>query len=253
MDEETLNLLVDLHIHNPRQGPGSSSSSQRAIDIIKAHLKMDQKLQIADIGCGTGNGTQHLANSFDAQIYAIDFLQPFLSQLEQNIQGTKAAKEITTLCQSMDNISLEPASLDLIWSEGAIYNIGFEKGIQYFKKFLKPKGIMAISEITWTTKQRPDEINDYWQTQYPQISTADHKIKQLSETGLSLIGYFTLDASCWLKEYYSELETNFESFLAHHQGSDKAKAIIEAEQAEITLYRKYQDYYSYGFYIAQKC
>ena len=47
------------------------------------------------------------------------------------------------------------------------------------------------------------------------------------------------------------LENTFAGFLARNN-SDDAKSIVEAEQHEIALYKKYSAYYSYGFYIAQK-
>ena len=39
------------------------------------------------------------------------------------------------LAASMEDLPFESSYFDLIWSEGAIYNIGFEKGIKTWKPF----------------------------------------------------------------------------------------------------------------------
>jgi hypothetical protein len=36
--------------------------------------------------------------------------------------------------------------------------MGFEQGVAYWKRFLKPGGILAVSEITWLTATRPKAI-----------------------------------------------------------------------------------------------
>jgi ubiquinone/menaquinone biosynthesis C-methylase UbiE len=63
---------------------------------------------------------------------------------------------------SMDNLPFQSEELDLIWSEGAIYNIGFERGLNEWRRYLKPGGYIAVSESSWFTDERPAEINDFW-------------------------------------------------------------------------------------------
>ena len=46
----------------------------------------------------------------------------------------------------MDNLPFQNEELDLIWSEGAIYNIGFERGMNEWNKYLKKGGFIAVSE-----------------------------------------------------------------------------------------------------------
>lgn len=245
-------LLIDLHKGNKRQGPGSDDSTKLAINLAGLN-DSPKKLNIADIGCGTGVSTLTLAKSLNAKITAIDLFDEFLQILQTNAQGKKLEDKIITLKASMDNLSFDKESLDVIWSEGAIYNMGFKKGISYFKQFLKKNGILAVSEITWLTNERPQEIENHWQNEYPEIATASQKIKILEDQGFKLIGYFPLSQKCWIDNYYNSLEQGFDDFLARNSNTNKAKSIIKNEIKEIELYKKYQDYYSYGFYIARKC
>ena len=243
-------LLIDLHKDGLRQGPGSDADTIKAIQL--AAIDRSQPLKIADIGCGTGASTIILAKELNANIIAVDFLSDFLDILQTRANNNNVVDKIRTLNCSMDALPFTDNEFDIIWSEGAIYNIGFEEGVATWKQFLKPKGKIILSEITWLTDKRPKELETYWDNAYPQIATASEKISILERLGFCPEGYFYLPKDCWIDTYYRPLQKRFESFLEKYHHSDQAKAVVEAEQEEIALYEKYNEYYSYGFYIAQK-
>ena len=243
-------LLVDLHKGAKRQGPGGDAETEKAIGL--AGINRDMPLRIADIGCGTGASTLILARLLHAKITAIDFLPEFIDVLTARAQNDGVEDKITPLCASMEVLPFEDEEFDVIWSEGAIYNIGFGKGVADWKRYLKPGGLLIASEITWLTNSRPSELQDHWNNEYPEIDTASTKIKILEENGYTPIGYFVLPEHCWLDNYYEPMRTSFEAFLSRHGDSEEALAIIEAERHEIELYEKYKAYYGYGVYIARK-
>lgn len=250
MTENELALLLDLHLPQARQGPGGVAETERMIEL--AGLEPNTPLKIADIGCGTGASTLTLASRLNAEIRAVDFLQGFLDELETRAKQQQLDSGITSLCASMDDLPFEDESFDVIWSEGAIYNMGFSKGVVDWKRFLKPEGLLVVSEITWLTEQRPTELERYWQAAYPEIDTASAKLKALEQNGYSPVGYFPLPESCWLENYYQPLVDSFEAFLTRNGHSEQAQAIVDAEHQEIALYKKHKAYYSYGVYIARK-
>ena len=247
---EDYQLLIDLHKRSKRQGPGGDAEIKRAIDL--AMIDPSTPLKIADIGCGTGGTTIFLAQTLNAKITAVDFLPEFIEILESKAKQERLTDVIDPIVCSMDNLQFDDEEFDVIWSEGAIYNMGFKNGVEYWKRFLKPNGLLAVSEITWTTENRPAEIQKYWETAYPEIDTASSKIKILENSGYSPIGYFVLPEYCWIDNYYLPLKNGFPSFLERNDNSEDAKAIVESEKKEISLYEKYKQYYSYGFYIAKK-
>ena len=247
---ENYQLLIDLHKRAKRQGPGGDAETSKAIDL--AMIDSLAPIKIADIGCGTGSAAMVLARSLNARITAVDFLPDFVEVLKANAENEGLSKKINPIVCSMDNLQFDTEEYDVIWSEGAIYNIGFENGIRDWKRFLKPGGLLVVSEITWTTNDRPFEIQKYWESEYPEISTASSKISILENRGYSPVAYFVLPERCWLDNYYRPMQNSFAEFLSRNANNEQAQAIVEAEKKEIALYEKFKKNYSYGVYIARK-
>ncbi len=247
---EDLKLLVDLHKRAKRQGPGGEAETEKAIDL--AMIDSSAPLRIADIGCGTGSSTLVLARLLNASITAVDFLPDFLEVLETKAEKLRVSEKISSLSCSMENLPFGDEEYDVIWSEGAIYNIGFEQGVRAWSRFLKTEGVLVVSEITWITAVRPSELEDYWEKAYPEIATASSKIGILEKHGYSPIAYFVLPEHCWLENYYRPLQSSFGDFLKRNDNSEKAQTIVAAEKWEIALYEKYKTHFSYGVYIARK-
>lgn len=244
-------LLIDLHRHAARQGPGGEAETKRAMEL--AGLDRSRHVTIADIGCGTGASTILLAQELDADIVAVDFLPAFLDELQARAKDHGVADRITTLNGSMDALPFAFGEFDVIWSEGAVYNMGFEAGVSAWRRFLKPGGSLIVSEITWLSAMKPPELQSHWERVYPEIDVASTKIAVLERHGYSPEAYFVLPAHCWLENYYRPMERRFDAFLERHGQSDEAKAIVETEKHEIALYEKYRAYFGYGVYVAKTC
>jgi ubiquinone/menaquinone biosynthesis C-methylase UbiE len=247
---DDLQLLVDLHRHGRRQGPGGDAETEQALDL--ARVDRTAPMQVADIGCGTGASTLVLARLLNARITAVDVLPEFLKVLRERAESMGVAERITTLACSMDSLPFADGDFDILWSEGAIYNIGFAQGVAAWRRFLKPGGLLVASEITWLTDSRPEELEQYWQAEYPEIDVASAKIRILERHGYSPIGYFVLPERCWLEEYYRPLQSRMAAFCGCNDDTEAVRAIVNAEQREIALYEQYNLFYGYGFYIARK-
>lgn len=243
-------LLIDLHREAERQGPGGDAETKRALEL--AGLDRSRPLKIADIGCGSGASTLLLARELDAHITAVDFLPEFLDELQIRARNHGVGDKISTLNCSMDDLPFAEREFDVIWSEGAIYNMGFEAGVSTWRRFLKPGGMLIVSEITWLSAKRSAEIQSHWQSEYPEIDLASAKFRILERHGYCPEAYFVLPRHCWLENYYRPLQNRFDAFLERHGHSEPAMAIVAAEKCEIALYEKYSDCYSYGVYVAKK-
>ncbi len=245
-----LDLLVDLHRQAQRQGPGGGHETRLAITL--SGLRAKKGLKIADVGCGTGASARILARELDAVVTAVDFLPAFVHDLDGAVAREGLGERIEGVVASMEDLPFDEQSFDAMWSEGAIYNMGFTKGVGAWRCFLKPHGILAVSELTWLTQARPAELERHWMQEYPEVDTASAKMAVLEENGFSPVGYFALPRRCWLDNYYRPLQARFASFLSRHGDSEAATALVAAEQDEIALYERNAAFVSYGFYVARR-
>lgn len=251
MTMDALELLIDLHQPNPRQGPGGDAQTELALHLTG--LDPAAPLTVADIGCGTGAATLALARLLPrAQITAVDFLAPFLAKLQQRGEAAGVADRVVPLQASMSELPFADAQFDLLWSEGAIYNMGFENGVKGWRRFLKPGGVLVASELTWTTATRPPELQAFWDAAYPEVATAADKMAVLERHGYSPQGYFVLPETCWRDAYYRPLQAAFADFLNRHGHSEAATAVVAEHEQEIALYDAHAAHYSYGVYVAQR-
>ena len=249
MTEDDLALLADLHRHNDRLGPGGEAETLRALEMTG--LDLAAPLRVADVGCGTGASALVLAKALRCPIVAVDLMPEFLDGLRTRAERTGLADRIETVEGSLDALPFETESLDLLWSEGAIYRGGFAEGLRMWRRFLKPGGVLAVTEISWTTDERPAEIEYHWSREYPDIATVGTKLRQIEAAGYEPLGHFMLDAACWAA-YYGPLRAGFEPFLERHAESEAARAIVEAEGREMQLHEQYGSYFNYVFYVARR-
>lgn len=250
-DATLFSLLVDLHRDGQRQGPGSDQTTRRALDLTG--LDRAAESVVADLGCGTGASTLVLAKQLPrARIVAVDLFPEFLDVLAERAHVAGCSHRIEPRAESMDALTFARASLDLIWSEGAIYNLGFRAGIEAWRPFLRTGGVLAVSEITWLRPDPPEEIRAHWNVEYPEIATEAEKTALLERAGYDLLGTFVLPPTDWIDTYYAPTESRIATFLERHAGRSEAAEVVAMERREYDLYVRYQDWFSYGFYVARK-
>jgi SAM-dependent methyltransferase len=242
-------LICEYFSFMERQGPGSPEVTIKALSFID-HLTNES--QIADIGCGTGGQTMVIANHTPGHITGIDLFPIFIDLFNINSQQQNCQDRVSGIVGSMDNPFFQNETLDLIWSEGAIYNIGFERGINEWYHFLKPGGYIAVSEASWFTENRPDEINQFWKNSYSEIDTIANKVKQMQTAGYIPVATFILPENCWIENFYVPQISAQEKFLRKYAGNKLAEEFVENERYEAQLYYKYKQYYGYVFYIGKK-
>jgi len=124
-----------------RQGPGSREITIRALSFID---NLTNESRIADIGCGTGGQTMVLAQNAPGKITGIDLFPTFIDLFNANAARLNLQDRVRGIVGSMDKLPFQEEELDLIWCEGAIYNIGFERGLNEWRK-LREKGRLYCS------------------------------------------------------------------------------------------------------------
>lgn len=247
--EFDFNLICDYFSGLERQGPGSPEITLKALSFID---NLTNKSSIVDLGCGTGSQTMTLAYHTPGMITGIDLFPVFIKLFNARASHLDLQDRVKGTVGSMDNLPFQPAELDLIWSEGAIYNIGFERGLKYWRQFLKPGGYVAVSEVSWFTSKRPRQIEEFWLDAYPEIDTIPNKTGQLQQAGYVPIATFILPETCWTHHFYAPQIKLQEEFLKKHEGNRVAKDFIDNQRHEMHLYEEYKAFYGYVFFIGKK-
>lgn len=248
-----IELLIDLNLTLPRQGIGSEAASRQAASLAGlAETSGRSPLRIADLGCGTGAAALVLARDLDATIVAVDAAAPFLDELRARAADAGVADRITAVVGDMATPPIESESLDVVWSEGAIYNLGFDPGIRAWWTLLRPGGRLVVSELVWTTATRPRSVHDAWAADYPGITTVSENLRMIEAAGYRPRGFFVLPENCWTDAYYMPLRKAFPTFLARHQGDELARRIVDEQEAEIRRFERDGRWYGYAFFIAEK-
>lgn len=104
---------------------------------------------------------------------------------------------------------------------------------------MRPNGYLAVHEMAWLKENPPKEIKEYWQRVYPKISSIDNMIKIIQKCGYKILGHFTLPKDAWWDLYYTPLENRLKDLRIKYKNNTKAIEMINEEQLEIDLFRKY--------------
>ncbi len=125
-------LFLELFESLPRQGPGNRACTERALGLCNG---LPPFPKVADLGCGVGGQTLHLAAMTRGTIVAVDLHEPSISSLRETVSSLGLSDRIFPMVADMADTGLLPGSFDLVWSEGALYSIGMERALSVSGNF----------------------------------------------------------------------------------------------------------------------
>jgi SAM-dependent methyltransferase len=241
-------LFFEIHRDLPREGPGRYRYTRQAFEL----LPRLERPRILDIGCGPGAPTIELARLSGGEVIGIDIYQQYLDQLQSRIDGAGLGDRVRAVKMSMFDIGFLDAAFDVVWAEGAIYIIGFDRGLAEWRRLVRPGGFMAVHEMCWLRPDPPREIAEFWRAEYPAIAPVDGNLAMISAAGYRLLGHFTLGEDAWWPEYYGPLEERIQMLRTKYADQPDALSRLDEEQREVDLYRKYKTWYGSVFFVMQR-
>ena len=126
-----MDIFFEIHAGLPREGPGDSQSTFKALSLLN---DLPPNPLFLDIGCGPGKQAFDLATQTQGRLIALDNHKTFLETLrhQSNLVGKNTT--ISLVCASMFDLPFPEHCFDCIWSEGAVYILGFEEGLRKWKR-----------------------------------------------------------------------------------------------------------------------
>jgi SAM-dependent methyltransferase len=243
-----MKVFFEIHSGLYREAPGDFQSTERAFSMMTG---LRASPTILDIGCGPGGQTMDLASLSAGHIIGVDKHMSYLVELRRRAARRNLDHRIHGVNADMFALGFREGAFDVVWAEGSIYIMGFEQGLKEWKRFIKPGGYIAVTEITWLTASPPEEAKRYWTEAYPAMQSTRANLKIIEDAGYETTGHFALPDSAWWDEYYGPVEEKLASIESRHKDDREALEVIEETRAEIDIYKKYSDYYGYVFYVAR--
>lgn len=175
------------------------------------------KPRILDIGCGSGVPTIELARLSDGEIIGLDIDQDMLDVLRENIEKAGLGDRVKVINRSLLDMEFPDGSFDVIWAEGSINVIGFKRGLQEWRRLLKPGGFMVVHDERGNVRE---------------------KLEQISGCGYELLGYFELDKDTWWTEYFVPLEKLISEARVKYPGVPGVLEALQDAQRGIDMFKK---------------
>jgi len=187
--------------------------------------------RILDIGCGSGVPTMELARLGQGLVIGMDIDQPALDKLGKKVREAGFSDRVQALNCPMSAMAFPDESFDIIWSEGAVSFIGFDRGIREWRRFLKPGGFMVIHD---------------------ERGNVEEKLEQISKCGYRLLDYFILSEETWRTEYFAPLERLMAG--SQKNRADDPHALEEYNQArkELEMFRREPERNSSVYFVMQR-
>jgi ubiquinone/menaquinone biosynthesis C-methylase UbiE len=230
----------------PRQGPGNRACAAKALALCH---DLPPSPAVIDIGCGVGAQALHLAELTTGTIVAVDSHAPSIARLRETVTERGLSQRVSPVVGDMANLEQPPASFDLVWSEGALYNIGIENALRVCHGLLRPGGYLAFTDAVWCKDNPPPEVKASFEDDYPTMGRVPDVLAAIERGGFSLISHFSLPDEAWWDDFYTPMRRRIEELRGRYTGDGKALVVLEQLAQEPEMHRKHSDCYAYEFFV----
>jgi SAM-dependent methyltransferase len=227
-------------------GPGGNVHTLNVLRLLPGQ----QFHVVVDAGCGTGRQTLVLARELGTLIHAVDSYEPFLNDLGRRAEAAGIEHLIETRCMDMKDIPTAFQPIDLLWSEGAAYNIGFANALTVWAPAINKGGFAVVSELSWLRDQAPAGVREFFLSGYPDMRSVGQNLEVAEGAGYRVLTTYTLPEEAWVEGYYDVLEPRAKGLIDHPDASVRDFAAETVK--EIEVFEASEGSYGYVFYALQR-
>lgn len=233
----------------PRQGPGNRASAEKALRFCSG---LPSSPTVLDLGCGVGGQTLYLSELTSGTIVAMDSHEPSIERLKKTIAERELSQRVLARVGDMENPEQPPESFDLIWSEGALYNIGIKKSLWICHSLLRPGGFLVFTDAVWRMENPPPEVKASFDADYPTMGWVDDVLAMIKDCGFEHITHFTLPEEAWWCDFYTPMQHRIEALQDMYTNDSEALTILDQLAQEPLLHQRYSRYYAYEFFVVRR-
>jgi SAM-dependent methyltransferase len=128
-------------------------------------------------------------------------------------------------------IDLPDEAFGVVWSEGSIQFIGFERGLREWRRLIRLGGFLVVHD---------------------EIGNLPLKLRQIPHCGYSLLGHFTISEKIWRRDYYEPLQQRIQELRTEHRDDPDAMDLLAKEQHEVAVFNKGKKRFASVFLVMQK-
>ncbi len=235
--------MYELFAPLDRLAPGSADTTLRALSLVP---EFDTRSRVIELGCGTGTTSVLLASVLPGTLVAVDRHAPFVARLRDLVAALGLDHRLDARVADMRDAGVEPGSMDLIWAEGSLYTIGWDKGLALCRRLLAPGGVLAVSELAWIDERPSERARAYWAEHYPQMRTRAELLSNM-QAQFVVHGEFVQPQSDWTG-FYERLRERAAEF--GERSDAAAHEVVEIVEREIEIHERCGHEYGYVFVVA---
>ena len=216
-----------IHDDLPREGPGEPD------DVHWAHAVAGwpEDAMICDAGCGPGADIPALlATAPDGQVIAVDAHAPFAERVQADHGGDRVAAFVGDLRQI-------GGPFDVIWSAGAVYNVGLEEALAAWRDALAEEGVVVLSHPVFFTDLPTDGARAFWGDHDPLTEAAF--ARAVADAGWEILDARRLTDAAW-EAYYEQLEDRIAFLRTLEDPAEQLAEQLDAHEAEIEGWRTHR-------------
>jgi predicted O-methyltransferase YrrM len=224
-----------VHRGLPREGPGSTASTRRALDLVP---DLRGPVTVLDLGCGPGAQTIALAEALpEARIVAVDLHEPFVAEVRRRAAAAGVADRVTAEVGDIGDVAAlgRHGPADAIWCEGAAYALGFEAALAAWRPLLADRGVLALTEPVWTALTVTRDVLDFWEAAYPGMQPAQVRRAQLAAAGYRRVGDFLLPRADW-DAYYDPVRARLDALRADPSTDPSTARAVAEHDTELAVF-----------------